>query len=55
MYKRHNEYILSCINVLENIITNLLCWETLFILKNNYITAEIIDKLYPVYNFKASI
>lgn len=43
-WKKHSGYTSSGINVLENILTNLLGWETLYMVDNKDVTAESIDK-----------
>lgn len=43
-WKKHSGYTLSGINVLENILTNLLGWESQYMVDDIDVTAESIDK-----------
>ena len=43
-WKKHSGYTLSVINVLENILTNLLGWESQYMVDDIDVTAESIDK-----------
>lgn len=43
-YKKYSGYTLSGINVLENIMTNLLGWDSQYMVDSKEVTAESINK-----------